>query len=158
VLLALDAEYAGGRSIDNLFLLANRMIGGEAIAGVSLSEINKACSAINEGFDHCRFLEGFADSFEKFSDADEPKFKYEVFPNPFGEKSNLIFMTSVDMKVNIEMYSSKGDKVGLLFNGPVEANTMYRIVVDATELTNGIYYCTIVAGDEVFQTRLAVSK
>jgi len=48
-------EQLVGLTVNQLLTLANMALAG-LDTGVSLSDINKAVSAINEGFDKCRFL------------------------------------------------------------------------------------------------------
>jgi hypothetical protein len=44
------------QTVEGLRLLANRALAGQYTGGVSIPDINTAVSAINEGFDECRFL------------------------------------------------------------------------------------------------------
>jgi hypothetical protein len=158
VLQALDIEY-GDRSINALFALANRVIGGEYDV-VSLSNMNRACSAINEGFDECRFLYGFSNDKSAYFDDDlrENEFAYEVFPNPAGERANVTFISTGEMAVKVELYSTSGALVDVLFNEFTEAHNLYNAPIDASKIQNGIYFVRITANNEVYQTRVVINK
>jgi hypothetical protein len=158
VLDALDKEY-GNRSINALFALANRVIGGE-FTEVSLSNMNRACSAINEGFDGCRFLYGFSDNKSAYFDNEliESSFAYEIFPNPAGERANITFISTGEMAVKVELYSTTGALIDVLFNEFTEAHNIYNAPIDATKLQNGVYFVNITANNEVYQTRVVINK
>ncbi len=160
VLLGLDSEYGGDRSISNLYLLANRMIGGEEFHDISLSQINRAVSAINEGFDECRYLDGFTNNrmFDLEREVEESNFAFEVFPNPFRDHANISFISSNDVEVRIELYNSTGALVGVVFNDVANANTMYNAQISSSELRAGMYFCRIIENGKVHQERILLNK
>ena len=45
-----------GMTVNQLLVLANQALAGMAPAGISITDINVAVSAVNEGWDKCRFL------------------------------------------------------------------------------------------------------
>jgi len=162
VLDALDAQYAGDRSIGNLFLLANRMLGGEVIQGVSLSQINQAISAMNEGFDHCRFLGGFLSARDTDVEANEivegKEMNYKVFPNPFSENTTIEFVVSETMNVTIELFAANGDHVATLFNDMAEGQRQYQVILNGSLLENGVYFCRIITENEVLESRIVLNR
>lgn len=163
VLDALDDLYGGDRSIYNLFLLANRVLGGEAIEGVTVLDINAAASAINEGFDECRFLEGFDDTKDLLPAENEEleissEMNYKVFPNPFNDATTIAFVTNESMNVQVEVFAINGDKVATLYNDYATANTEYRVVLNGAQLQNGVYFVRILSDGGVYETRIILNK
>ncbi|MFN7044995.1 MAG: T9SS type A sorting domain-containing protein, partial [Flavobacterium sp.] len=106
----------GGATVNNLFVLANKALGGESINGVSHSNINAAVDAINRGFDKCRIQVAVPE------DINVQVVNYEIgandlsvkaYPNPFKDYIDLNYQFNYDSDVEIQIFDTKGT---LLYN------------------------------------------
>ena len=98
---------SGGATVGNLFILANKALGGENIGGLSHSNINAAVDAINRGYDECRvgvaIPEVIVEDVTVFSDLN-----ITASPNPFKEYITLSYQFNYDSAVDIQIYDTKG--------------------------------------------------
>jgi hypothetical protein len=107
----LNANYPGGATVDNLFILANKALGGEDIGGLTASSINGAVDAVNRGFDGCRIqvpirVSTSVPALTPISSLLEPTFT--AYPVPFKDVLNIRYDFDYKSDVNIEIYDSKG--------------------------------------------------
>jgi hypothetical protein len=162
VLDALDAIYVN-RSVENLFDLANRALGGQSTGSASLSEVNDAVSAINEGFDGCRFLEGF-DSIQYFklsnmTDFDQKNLYIKAYPNPFTFSTTIQFTSPTDEYMNVIVYDRFGAKVSSLFAGNVSANHVEKVIFNSDNtLSNGVYFLVVTSENNSSGIRLLLLR
>jgi hypothetical protein len=159
VLTALNSLYSSP-SVVNLFDLANRALGGAPTGGATLNDINAAVSAINEGFDGCRFFE----VTPKFTATGKPKVDKtntivsKAYPNPFAYSATIEFITKKDAVVNVTVYNIAGTKVADLFTGEVKADEVKQVIFKGESLPNGIYIYRITSGDNVYFDRVVLQK
>lgn len=69
-----------------------------------------------------------------------------VFPNPFNARSTIQFDLPEGGVVTLSIYDLSGRKVKVLEQGRFEAGS-HRIAFDASDLSAGIYFCRLQAGD-----------
>jgi hypothetical protein len=151
--------------VANLFDLANKALGGETTGGASLSEINDAVSAINEGFDGCRFLTEFNDQsnfklalISSISNNTE-ELSIKAFPNPFASSTTIQFVSSTNAYVSINVYDKLGAKVATPFTGNINANEKQQVIFNSNDkLANGIYFFVITSGDKSSGDMLILSR
>jgi hypothetical protein len=91
------------------------------------------------------------------STIETPQQLLSVYPNPFSEKTTLVFELEKRAKVKIEVYSEKGDLVRQLVNKQMVAGR-HAIDWDATNdqkmaVGKGTYFCRIAIEDRPIQTR-----
>ena len=72
-------------------------------------------------------------------------------PNPFNPMTEIAFTLPEPAKVTLEVFNTLGEKVAVLENGWLDAGN-YTSVFDGNNLSSGIYFYTLKAGDFV-QTR-----
>ncbi len=88
----------------------------------------------------------------EYSDAVEVTFAPENFelsqnyPNPFNPSTTISFTVPENVDVKLDVYNTIGQKVTTLVNSVKEAGK-YDVKFDASELTSGIYFYVITAGD-----------
>lgn len=63
-----------------------------------------------------------------------------AYPNPFSSSTNISFTLPSDDQAVVEIMTLKGERVAVLFNGAVAANTAMTIEFDSNELADGIYF------------------
>jgi hypothetical protein len=161
VLDALQSIY-GSRSVANLFDLANRALGGLSTGGASLSDINQAVSAINEGFDECKNLIGFSGGNSRTDEAIVSDASNDVtlnaVPNPFAFSTSLEFITNADSKVKVEVYNVTGVRVATLFNEDVKANEAKSVMFNGQYLPNGMYIYVLTANEKAYYYKLLLVR
>ena len=68
------------------------------------------------------------------------------YPNPFNPSTLIKYSIAKDVNVNISVYNTIGEKVATLVNGFQQAGR-YEVNFNAGNLTSGVYFYTIEAGD-----------
>ncbi|MFC7772244.1 hypothetical protein, partial [Flavobacterium sp. GCM10027622] len=108
----LNANYAGGATVANLFILANKALGGENIGSLTHSDINGAVDAINRGYDGCRIKVRLNTSSLTLTTSvvspivDEPVFT--AYPIPFKDILNIKYDFDYTSDVKIQIFDTKG--------------------------------------------------
>jgi len=97
------------------------------------------------------FLEGdFADLPSEFA-------LLSNYPNPFNASTVISYELPVSRDVKLEVYNLFGQKVATLVDGQQEAG--YRSVTwDATEISSGVYFYKLTAGDYTETKRMMLIK
>jgi len=71
---------------------------------------------------------------------------FQNYPNPFNPVTTIKYQIPNSNYVRIVLYDQLGKEAGILFNGNQQAG-FYRLTVDGTNLSTGVYYCRLTAGD-----------
>ncbi len=69
---------------------------------------------------------------------------FQNYPNPFNPVTTIQYFVPVQTQVNLILYSSLGDEVGIIFHGVQEAG-LHVARVDGTELASGVYFVRLIA-------------
>jgi hypothetical protein len=148
----LDAN--GGATVSNLFLLANKALGGENIGNVTASQVNGAVDAINRGFDGCRVFVGTTmtyDTVEATIRQDSQVssitkgMEVKIYPNPYTDNFNVSLSTSNDNKVAIAVYDMIGRLIETREVNPRESSDV-RI---GDKYPSGVYNVVVTQGEDV---------
>lgn len=84
-------------------------------------------------------------------------FLSQNYPNPFNPTTNIKFSIPRDENVSLKIYDVTGALVQVYLDGFVTAGT-YNAEVDATELSSGIYFYKLIAGDFILTKKMIVLK
>ncbi len=68
------------------------------------------------------------------------------YPNPFNPSTLIKYSVAKDGFVNVSIFNLLGEKVATLVNGNIKAGS-YEVNFNASQLTSGIYFYSIEAGD-----------
>jgi len=68
------------------------------------------------------------------------------YPNPFNPSTRIDYNLPVDTKVSIKVYDNTGREVANIVNTSQSAG-YYSVQFNSENLSNGVYYCKMVAGD-----------
>lgn len=79
------------------------------------------------------------------------------YPNPFNPNTNIRFSISESGFVTLKIYDILGREVSTLVNENLNAGK-YDISFDASNLTSGVYYYTLTAGNFVETRKMILSK
>ena len=79
------------------------------------------------------------------------------YPNPFNPKTTISFVLTNAGPIKLEVFNTIGEKVATLFNGYTQAGD-HKYVFDASDLSSGVYYYTITAGDYKATKKMVLVK
>ena len=68
------------------------------------------------------------------------------YPNPFNPKTVISFQIPTEGLVNLVVYDVLGNEVAILINEQKSAGS-YDVDLDASQLTSGIYFYKLTAGE-----------
>ncbi len=68
------------------------------------------------------------------------------YPNPFNPATSISFELPRDSHVLLEVYTTTGERIAVLVNGPREAGT-HTIWFSPVKEGSGVYFCRFVSGD-----------
>ncbi|HMN24347.1 MAG TPA: T9SS type A sorting domain-containing protein, partial [Ignavibacteriaceae bacterium] len=68
------------------------------------------------------------------------------YPNPFNPSTLIKYSIAKDGFVNVSIFNLLGEKVATLVNGNAKAGS-YEINFNASQLSSGVYFYSIEAGD-----------
>lgn len=73
-------------------------------------------------------------------------FLNQNYPNPFNPSTEISFSLAKSSFVTLEVYNSLGQKVAALINDKMNPGS-YKVKFNASNLSSGIYYYKIQAGE-----------
>ena len=82
---------------------------------------------------------------------------HQNFPNPFNPTTQIVFEIPVSTNVNLKVYDVSGRVVSVLVNETL-ASGKFNIPYDASELSSGIYFCVLQAGDFYRTNKMVLIK
>jgi hypothetical protein len=82
-----------------------------------------------------------------------------AYPNPFYNTAILEFQNQESgSHVVIGVYKVSGASMFSLFDGDVEKDKLYKVELDGTDLSEGVYVCRIVNGDQIINKKLVLIR
>jgi len=81
---------------------------------------------------------------------------FNVYPNPIEENTVIGFNLLDKQKVQVQLYDVLGQHVSTIFEGNLSAGEHEYKIADQTNLTSGIYFVKLTAGDHKFTKKLIV--
>ncbi|MFA5010978.1 MAG: T9SS type A sorting domain-containing protein [Ignavibacteria bacterium] len=82
---------------------------------------------------------------------------FQNYPNPFNPKTVIRFQLPVASDVSLKVYDVQGREVQTLVNERMQAGT-YETAFDGSNLSSGVYFCRIQAGDFTSVKRMVLIK
>jgi len=79
------------------------------------------------------------------------------YPNPFNVSTTIRYSLSSEADITIEIYDLMGRKIDVLFNGNQQAGE-HSIIWNAAEVSSGVYFYNINAGDYNISKRCLLLK
>lgn len=87
--------------------------------------------------------------------------KYDLsqnYPNPFNPVTKINYDMPKDGKVNLRIYDITGREIAALINNELQPAGYYTVIFNASNLSSGVYFYRIVAGDFVATKKLMLIK
>lgn len=82
---------------------------------------------------------------------------YQNYPNPFNPETNIKFDIPADIHVKLIVYDILGREIKVLVNEVMQAGN-HNIKLNASNLSSGIYFYKIEAGDYISSKKMVVLK
>jgi hypothetical protein len=79
------------------------------------------------------------------------------YPNPFNQLTTVSYSIPQDGIVSLKVYNIQGEEVAILVSGKKQAGN-YKITLNATNLSDGVYYYRLQAGNFSLAKKLVISK
>jgi len=86
------------------------------------------------------------------------KTNFKVFPNPFSEQCNIEYKLDLDTEVTLFVSDITGKVIANLNKGEYQYAGSHHTTFNAKGLAQGIYYCTLIAGDKLETQKMVISK
>jgi hypothetical protein len=86
---------------------------------------------------------------------------HQNYPNPFNPSTKIKFdipaSESISKNVNIKIFDISGREVKVLYNGELKSGS-YETEFDASGLSSGVYFCSMIAGNFTETIKLILSR
>jgi hypothetical protein len=80
------------------------------------------------------------------------------YPNPFNPTTNISFAVKERQFVSLKVYNLVGQEVATLVNGVVEPNSLQTVEFNGKDLSSGIYFYSLNAGNRHEVRKLMLMK
>ena len=99
-----------------------------------------------------------SESAEFSADFVEDGIELNTFPNPFMGNFKISYSLMKESDVTLVLYDLFGKKIKTLVEGEVQQAGNRVIPVDAQELSPGIYFCKLIAGNREVQQKVICNR
>jgi len=82
--------------------------------------------------------------------------EFNVFPNPFTDKTTISFLLNSNQNVVIDVFNMIGEKVKSINNGNLSVGS-HTIELDRSKLSNGIYFISMKAGNNIYTEKIMIN-
>ena len=104
--------YYGEASVGNLFILANKALGGEFIGSLNCAKINEAIDVVNKAFDKCRMkvdtLSNSITNEEIEVNNNNALVDFKITPIPFDDAITIKYLFDSKSSATIQLFDLKG--------------------------------------------------
>ncbi|TWF40497.1 putative secreted protein (Por secretion system target) [Chitinophaga polysaccharea] len=153
----------GQATVQGLFMLANKYLGGQTVSGVSASDVNAAIDAINNGFNNCAVLVRWAKTVTAISNISSVSYdnsgqlnysketapsnlSVTVFPNPYTETILFRYVAPETGKAQLELYDLQGRRVAVVYSGEVTKGSLQLIEYHVPETSRILFIYRLSVG------------
>ena len=85
-------------------------------------------------------------------------FRFQVYPNPFSEKTTISFALPEPDLVKLFVYNYIGQRINTLFDDFVHANQLQKVVFSTKELAGGIFFAVLQGSTQKQIQKLVIIK
>jgi hypothetical protein len=82
---------------------------------------------------------------------------YNNYPNPFNPVTKIKFYLPESLHTEINIYNSNGEEVAKFLN-KILSEGYHELLFDASDLSSGIYFYTLKAGDKILRNKMIYLK
>jgi hypothetical protein len=82
----------------------------------------------------------------------------DAYPNPFRESASFSLTVAKPQHVKVEVFNLSGQRVAVLHDGVVDAQSSQEFVFDGSRLSGGVYFYTVRGGDFVASNKLVLVR
>jgi len=103
---------------------------------------------------------GFVPDFTDVTGQNEIPVRYELknnYPNPFNPLTNIEFHIADFGLVTLKIFDVLGNEIATLVNEEKNAGE-YKVKFDAANLSSGIYFYVLKAGEKSFSKKMCLIK
>jgi len=83
--------------------------------------------------------------------------QFEFYPNPFNPLTHIAYALPTDEFVNLTIYNVLGRTITTLVNEQKHAGS-YNVIFDASDLSSGMYFYKLTAGEYVNIKKMLLVK
>lgn len=87
-----------------------------------------------------------------------PTSTVKVYPNPFSQQSTVEFELYNNSEVSIFVSDITGKKLATLANAEQKSSGVHQVTFNAKGIAPGIYYCTLINGDQIETQKMVITK
>lgn len=80
-----------------------------------------------------------------------------IYPNPASRYCNISFVNPTNGSVTISLYSAEGKLVNTIFRGTLSSGS-HEFRIPLRHLDSGLYYCTLMAGEQVTTKKISIAE
>lgn len=80
-----------------------------------------------------------------------------VYPNPFTNTTNVIVSLASAQEVKVDVYNLVGEKVYSVSQGQMAAG-VHSVIVEGTNLSSGMYFVNVTAGEKTYTKKVTLNK
>lgn len=103
-------------------------------------------------------VEGKNFVYEPSTSATETGILLKSYPNPFSEKTNIVFRIPIDTYVKLDVFDISGKLIKSLFNENAIGGQDYTIEFESNNLTGGVFLIKMSTNNEVITGKLIQIK
>lgn len=96
-------------------------------------------------------------SVESQSLTEDIPINLEAYPNPFNSSTNIVYILPETDKIEISLYDILGKRIKQIFNG-VSQKGKHIIQINPSELSSGIYICTLNYKQKILARKIMLIK
>lgn len=165
----------GQATVQGLYALANKYLGGQTVSGVSISDVNAAVDAINNGFDKCAALMGWGKSVTAVSNVtkvmnSEPdhatfnpepapaKLTVNAFPNPYTDMITFRYVAPETGKAQLELYDLQGRRLAVVFSGEVSKGSVQQVQYRVPDQYRMLFIYKLTVGQSTATGKMVPTK
>jgi hypothetical protein len=125
---------------------------------------NSACGGSYSEWMHCNGYIGFGNVIGKASRPEEERlplpenfFVAQNYPNPFNHTTSITFGIPEDAFVSLKVYNAVGGEIGEMVGRELPAGR-HTVSFDASDLTSGVYFYVVRAGNHFSAEKMTFQK
>jgi len=80
------------------------------------------------------------------------------YPNPFNPQTSISFTIPKKQTVTLAVFDVLGKKIATLINDEIKTSGGHTVSFDASDLSSGIYFYELHAGEQVLMNKMMVIK